>query len=295
MRNAKTLSTSIDRPARDVYDFVSNPENLPRWASGASANLRRDGARWLIDMPDGPVEIRFVDRNEFGVLDHFVTTPDGRVYFNPMRVVDNGAGSEVVFTVFQFAGVSDEQFLEDVATVARDLQALKRLLEAHRMRTGPVTLRDCDIVLASLEDALEILPMMEAFNGVEGIAWRPAVMGKALRRLLAEPGLGLVTLARERSSSTVVGYGLATFGYDLEFAGADAYITELFVKPEFRSRGFGQALLDSTTESLRRRGAHAVHLMVRPDNERARALYESRGFRVAPRIMMTKELGGEGD
>lgn len=68
MQSAKTLTTSIACPSREVYDFVRNPENLPRWASGIGENLRREGSRWMIDMPFGPVEIRFVDSNDFGVL-----------------------------------------------------------------------------------------------------------------------------------------------------------------------------------------------------------------------------------
>lgn len=53
----------------------------------------------MIDMPFGPLDIRFVDRNDFGVLDHFVTTNDGRAFYNPMRVVDDDAGAEVIFTM----------------------------------------------------------------------------------------------------------------------------------------------------------------------------------------------------
>lgn len=131
MHNAKTLSTSIKRPAHEVYNFVRDPENLPRWATGIGTNLRRDGSRWIVDMPDGPVEIRFADHNDYGILDHFVTTSDGRVFFNPMRVVENDAHSEIIFTVFQLSGVSDEQFADDVQTVARDLQSLKALLETR--------------------------------------------------------------------------------------------------------------------------------------------------------------------
>lgn len=127
----KQLSVGIKRPPSVVYDFVRSPENLPRWASGIGSNPRREGERWIIDMPDGPVEIRFVEKNELGVLDHFVTAGDGTVFFNPMRVVPNNLGSEVSFSVFQFPGVSDEQFLTDAETVSRDLQALKALLEAQ--------------------------------------------------------------------------------------------------------------------------------------------------------------------
>src|SRR3989337_840272 len=28
------ISVSINRPANQVYEFVSNPENLPKWATG---------------------------------------------------------------------------------------------------------------------------------------------------------------------------------------------------------------------------------------------------------------------
>jgi hypothetical protein len=48
-----------------------------------------------------------------------------------MRVVTNGTGSEVLFTMFQLPGMSDHQFAEDVAMVARDLQSLKVVLEAR--------------------------------------------------------------------------------------------------------------------------------------------------------------------
>jgi ribosomal protein S18 acetylase RimI-like enzyme len=147
-----------------------------------------------------------------------------------------------------------------------------------------------EITLAGNEHEREIMPLMAAFNQHEGIVWRPESMGAALRRVLRDSALGLIMLAQDRRSRAAVGYGLATFGYDLEFAGRDAFITELFVRPSFRGRGLGRALLDSIVEELRLHDTNAVHLMVRPENERARSLYESRDFRVVPRIMMTKLL-----
>ncbi len=150
-----------------------------------------------------------------------------------------------------------------------------------------------DILLAGIDDELGLVPLMAAFNQAEGILWKPESMTAALRRVLREDALGLILVARDRSSTRIVGYGLATFGYDLEFAGRDAFITELFVEPANRGRGLGQLLLDSMVEKLQEHGVGAVHLMVRPENVRARRLYESRGFRVAPRIMMTKEFAPE--
>src|SRR5215211_7494836 len=94
-----------------------------------------------------------------------------------------------------------------------------------------------DILCAGLDDEPDLAPLMAAFNQTEGIVWKPESMLSALRRILCGDDLGLVLVARDRSSRAIVGYGLATFGYDLEFAGRDAFITELFVEPANRGRG----------------------------------------------------------
>lgn len=143
---------------------------------------------------------------------------------------------------------------------------------------------------ARLEDQDELLPLMIEFNRAEGIVWRAQPMTLALGRILREPELGLVLVARSGDRRALGGYAIATFGYDLEFAGRDAFVTELFVAAPFRGQGWGRALLRSVVEALRERETRAVHLMVSPENERARTLYESVGFAVSPRIMMTREL-----
>jgi len=153
-----------------------------------------------------------------------------------------------------------------------------------------INVESIEITCASVDDEQEIIPLMVAFNQAEDISWRPNTMVPALRQLLRDPAIGLVQLARDRVSGVIVGYGVITFGYDLEFSGSDSFVTELFVASEFRGRGFGRDLLDSLVRTLRERGTKAVHLMVRPENKRARSLYESRQFRVVPRLLMTKRL-----
>jgi hypothetical protein len=46
-----------------------------------------------------------------------------------MRVLSNGSGSEVLFTLFRLPDMSDEKYAEDMRLVDRDLRALKDLLE----------------------------------------------------------------------------------------------------------------------------------------------------------------------
>lgn len=128
---SRTLSISIDRPPRDVYDFVSNPENLPKWAPGFCRSVRKSAGEWIVETADGPMTIAFVARNELGVLDHAVTVVPGVTFENPMRVIRNASGSELIFTLFQTPDVSDEKFRADAGLVERDLRTLKDLLEAR--------------------------------------------------------------------------------------------------------------------------------------------------------------------
>ena len=129
MRQSKTVTVSIACPPRRVYDFVSNPENLPTWAAGLGRSVSRVDGKWMVQTSSGPMGIRFVDDNDLGVLDHSVTLASGEQIRVPMRVVGNDEGSEVMVTVFRLAGMSGKKFSEDVTLVERDLEALKRTLE----------------------------------------------------------------------------------------------------------------------------------------------------------------------
>ena len=57
-----------------------------------------------------------------------MTLPDGTVVRNPLRVLPNDAGSEVVFTLFRRPGTTDVAFAEDAALVAADLDRLAALV-----------------------------------------------------------------------------------------------------------------------------------------------------------------------
>lgn len=129
MMSSRTLSVSIRCSPDKVYEFVTDPQNLPKWAQGLGQSVRKQGSDWLVDTPQGPMKIRFADQNRFGVMDHTVTTPAGLEVYVPMRVLANGSGSEVIFTLFRLPDMTDEQYAEDMQMVEGDLRALKDLLE----------------------------------------------------------------------------------------------------------------------------------------------------------------------
>lgn len=130
MHTVQHISIYIDRSPNDVYEFASNPENLPLWAAGlASSTIRKDGDTWVTEAPFGKVRVKFADKNSLGVLDHDVEIESGRIFHNPMRVVPNGGGSEFIFTLFRQPEMSEEQFLADKVAIEDDLGKLKQLLE----------------------------------------------------------------------------------------------------------------------------------------------------------------------
>jgi len=75
------------------------------------------------------MNVRFVKNNDLGVLDHYVSPAPGAEVYVPMRVLPNGSGSDVLFTLFKLPGMSDEKYAEDAGLVTRDLETLKRVLE----------------------------------------------------------------------------------------------------------------------------------------------------------------------
>lgn len=131
---------------------------------------------------------------------------------------------------------------------------------------------------------------MEVFNAGEGIAWKPAAVAAAFDRLCRDPSLGFALVARADRAATVLAYVVVTYNYDLEFAGRDAFVTELFVAPEARRAGVGASLLMAAETEARRHDARALHLLVAPGNHAAEGLYRKAGYAASPRVMMTKKV-----
>lgn len=131
--NSRHLSVWIHAAPEVVYAVAADPRQMPRWAAGlAAGDLRRTADGWTADSPMGPVGIEFAPANQFGVIDHVVRLPSGEAVYNPLRVVPAGVDEqccEVVFTLRQRPGMTDEEFAADAAAVAADLEALRRLIE----------------------------------------------------------------------------------------------------------------------------------------------------------------------
>ena len=126
---SRTMNTSINSNPQIVYDFVSNLKNLPRWASNTFPSIKEVNGEWVVDTSQGQNKVMLAERNNFGILDHYVKLTSGVEVYVPMRVVKNGDGSEIMLTVFQTPEMTDERYAEDIKTVEKDLNHLKTIIE----------------------------------------------------------------------------------------------------------------------------------------------------------------------
>lgn len=84
------------------------------------------------------------------------------------------------------------------------------------------------------------------------------------------------------------GYALIAKTFSQEAGGLTVWIEELYIRPEFRSKGLGRSFFAFLLEN---RPAARYRLEVEPENERAVALYGSLGFTALPYGQMVADNG----
>ena len=126
---------------------------------------------------------------------------------------------------------------------------------------------------------VEVLPfqpqdyeqVMALWQATEGITLREADSREAILAYVARnPGLSFVA----RDGDVLAGAVLA--GTD----GRRGYLQHLAVAPAYRGRGVGRALAERVIEALGVAGVAKCHIMVRQENEPAKAFWEHLGWTV---------------
>ncbi len=129
---------------------------------------------------------------------------------------------------------------------------------------------------ATESDAEVLLDFMQAYYALDGHGFEREKARAALLGLLRDSRFGRAWLVLDGSDP--VGYVVLCFGYSLEWLGRDAFVDELYLREEYRSRGWGRKTMAFIEDAARAEGIRTLHLEVVRQNERALRIYKKMGF-----------------
>lgn len=105
---------------------------------------------------------------------------------------------------------------------------------------------------------------------------------------MALAGSPLMRLVMMEADGECVGYGNLSFTWSTEAGGMVMWIEEIYIRPEYRAKGYGSEYLrwleDTYADSVRR-----FRLEVCPQNPAAKRLYERHGYREMGYLPMVKD------
>ena len=146
-----------------------------------------------------------------------------------------------------------------------------------------------DFQEAATGDIEALMPLIRAYYELDGILFDDTAIRRGLAELMADRSLGGAWLVVDAGAN--VGYFVLTYGFDLEFGGRQATLTDLYLAPTHRRRGIGAAAIGFAEAFLARRGIGALELQVERDNLEAMAFYERLGFEAHDRAPLSKRIG----
>ena len=137
-------------------------------------------------------------------------------------------------------------------------------------------------------DHAAVLGLIGEYYAYDGIAFDAPGIAPGLEVLLRDPSLGRVLLIEYQAGTA--GYLIVTFGFDLEFGGRQATVTDLFLRSEARGLGLGSAVFAGLERFCLEQEVVALELQVEDENTAAQAFYRRLGFESHHRIPMSKRL-----
>jgi uncharacterized protein YndB with AHSA1/START domain len=129
MNDAYTATTVIERDSEEVFRFVSEPENQPRWVINfVRATKPIEDGRYVMDTPVGELTYRLETDPARRVVDWVFETQAGETVM-PARVVPHPAGAVFTFTIPRMPGADEAAWERGRRGLDEELQELKNLLE----------------------------------------------------------------------------------------------------------------------------------------------------------------------
>ena len=126
-----TQSVTLEADADSIFQFLADPENLPRWAVAFAHGVRREGDGWVVRTANGDVVVRVEADARLRTVDFHMAPAPGVEAVAYSRVLPNDHGAEYVFTQLQSPSMPDAVFDGQVRALAEELRVLQSLVRAR--------------------------------------------------------------------------------------------------------------------------------------------------------------------
>lgn len=128
-----TRAVTIQRPFAVVAGYLSNPLTYSAWATkyftGPVVEVDQDTYR--VPTVAGERRLRVVMDVERGIFDIYLAPLDQAFsYALPVRVLANGDGADVLFTLTREPELTDSEWDESLLALEHELHEIKRQLES---------------------------------------------------------------------------------------------------------------------------------------------------------------------
>jgi hypothetical protein len=118
---SETVTTVIAAPHTAVFEYMSDIEKLPQWATEFARELRRDGEDHKVINGLGEFYFEIKADPQTGVIDMFAGPTKDQMAIFPTRVVALPDGSTAFsFTMFQGPDMPDELFESQHQSLKRE-------------------------------------------------------------------------------------------------------------------------------------------------------------------------------
>ena len=124
---SETVTTVLPAPKGEVFGYLAEVENLPRWATEFARELKVQNGRHKVVNGLGEFFFAIEADEATGVIDMRAGPTESEMALFPTRVVGLPDGrSAFTFTMFQGPGSSDELFESQHASLVRELENIER-------------------------------------------------------------------------------------------------------------------------------------------------------------------------
>jgi hypothetical protein len=128
---SETVTTIVPAPRNAVFDYMSDIEKLPEWATEFARELKHEGADYKVVNGLGEFYFEIKADPATGVIDMFAGPTKDQMTIFPTRVVGLPDGRTAYsFTMFQGPEMPDEVFAAQHESLKRELVNIETALAA---------------------------------------------------------------------------------------------------------------------------------------------------------------------